>query len=296
VSQHHTEASEPTVISGLPVLDSTGLDWHNLRVTQWQDVAPQEAYEAALPNHLIVVHTTPQPICVFERADAFRAEGTARPGDVNVLSSSEEAFCRWNKPLCFIRLELLPAYLQHVAAQIDHPNSDHLQVIHAFHKRDANVLQISQWLLEELRNGGMGGKLYVDSLINLLSIHLLRNYTLPSTSSCQIGSSPLTPRQVARAIDYMHAHLDCDISLEDLAKAAYASPAHLIRLFKRFTGCPPHRFLIRLRAEHARELLLTGTPSIAEVAAQVGFADQSHLTRHFKRIFGVTPKKILMDR
>jgi AraC family transcriptional regulator len=93
----------------------------------------------------------------------------------------------------------------------------------------------------------------------------------------------------------MHANLDHAISLKKVAEAAHISPSHLLRIFKRATGSPLHQFLIRLRVNRARELLLTGNASIADVAAEVGFADQSHLTRHFKRLLGTTPKKILHD-
>jgi AraC-like DNA-binding protein len=46
----------------------------------------------------------------------------------------------------------------------------------------------------------------------------------------------------------------------------------------------------------AKELLLSGKYSIAEVAHRLGFADQSHLTRHFKQAFGMTPKALQTGR
>jgi AraC family transcriptional regulator len=52
-------------------------------------------------------------------------------------------------------------------------------------------------------------------------------------------------------------------------------------------------YLIDLRVNRAKELLLTGSFSVNQVAAEVGFADQSHLHCHFKRIFGITPKAVL---
>ncbi|MEM6754952.1 MAG: helix-turn-helix transcriptional regulator, partial [Cyanobacteria bacterium P01_C01_bin.38] len=46
------------------------------------------------------------------------------------------------------------------------------------------------------------------------------------------------------------------------------------------------------RVNRAKELLLTGKYSIAQVAFMVGFANQSHLNRHFKKLLGVTPGKM----
>ncbi|MCA1731892.1 MAG: helix-turn-helix domain-containing protein, partial [Actinobacteria bacterium] len=40
----------------------------------------------------------------------------------------------------------------------------------------------------------------------------------------------------------------------------------------------------------AKELLISTTLPLAEIALLCGFANQSHLTRHFKRLFGASPK------
>jgi AraC family transcriptional regulator len=58
-------------------------------------------------------------------------------------------------------------------------------------------------------------------------------------------------------------------------------------------GEPPHRYVIRLRIERAKELLREGRLSLAQVAAAVGFADQCHFNRHFKRLVGETPGQFL---
>jgi AraC-like DNA-binding protein len=96
------------------------------------------------------------------------------------------------------------------------------------------------------------------------------------------------PNAVKRAREYLEAHYDQNVSLDELAAAAVVSPFHLARLFRQQTGLPPHAYLTHLRITHAKQRLAQGQP-IADVAAAVGFSDQSHLTRWFKRIVGVTP-------
>jgi AraC-like DNA-binding protein len=93
---------------------------------------------------------------------------------------------------------------------------------------------------------------------------------------------------VAKARAYLEAHYAEDVSLETLAAIAGLSAFHLVRLFRRAYGLPPHLYLTHVRVLRAKALLAGGQP-IAEVAAAVGFTDQSHLTRRFKRIVGVTP-------
>ncbi|MCU0534178.1 MAG: helix-turn-helix transcriptional regulator [Hydrococcus sp. Prado102] len=52
----------------------------------------------------------------------------------------------------------------------------------------------------------------------------------------------------------------------------------------------PHQFVIRCRIERAKELLLQGKLTIADVACRVGFNDQSHMHRYFKRCSGMLLK------
>ncbi|RYG53855.1 AraC family transcriptional regulator, partial [bacterium] len=54
-------------------------------------------------------------------------------------------------------------------------------------------------------------------------------------------------------------------------------------------GQTPHQFVMSLRVDRARELLVAGRHTPTDVAAMTGFADQSHLTRHLRRQLGVTP-------
>ncbi|MBZ6475095.1 AraC family transcriptional regulator [Streptomyces griseocarneus] len=81
------------------------------------------------------------------------------------------------------------------------------------------------------------------------------------------------------------------VTVAELSVAAGMPRASLIAAFRRAYGLPPHAYLLRLRANRARRLLLAGQRP-AEVAAATGFADQAHLTRICKRYFGVTPGAI----
>lgn len=100
-------------------------------------------------------------------------------------------------------------------------------------------------------------------------------------------------RSVKRIQEYLAAHFTDNISLEQLAAIAELSPFHLIRVFRRQVGLPPHAYRIQVRVQRAKTLLALGLP-IAQVALETGFVDQSHLTNHFKRIVGVTPGQYIL--
>ena len=97
----------------------------------------------------------------------------------------------------------------------------------------------------------------------------------------------LTPA-VSRTRDALHERFADEVPLEQLAALAGMSKCHLVHLFHKEMGLPPHAYQIQLRVARARVLVAAGVP-LAEVATMTGFADQSHLTRLFKRVVGMPP-------
>ncbi|HEY9609371.1 AraC family transcriptional regulator [Allocoleopsis sp.] len=93
--------------------------------------------------------------------------------------------------------------------------------------------------------------------------------------------------------EYIDDYLEQKLSLSELAAIAQLSPYYFCHAFKQSTGISPYQYVIQQRVERAKQLLMQGKMSIAEVAQTCGFTHQSHLNRHFKRITGVTPKTLL---
>lgn len=95
-------------------------------------------------------------------------------------------------------------------------------------------------------------------------------------------------RAIGQVCAFLREHLDDDVSLDALAHLTGLSRFHLVRVFSREVGLPPHAWQNQLRVRRALALLRTGkTPDTA--ALEVGFVSQSHMHRHFKRVLGVTP-------
>ncbi len=97
--------------------------------------------------------------------------------------------------------------------------------------------------------------------------------------------------RLALAVDYMHSHYECALSLDELAMVACFSKFHFLRLFRAAYGTTPARFLQRLRLEKARHLLLTSTLLVADIAAATGFGHPNAFIRAFSRAEGVSPNR-----
>ncbi|MDH6141565.1 AraC-like DNA-binding protein [Kitasatospora sp. GP30] len=74
-----------------------------------------------------------------------------------------------------------------------------------------------------------------------------------------------------------------------LAALLEVSPYRLSRVFSRETGVSLTRYRNRVRVTRAMDRIAEGTPSLADLAAQLGFADQAHLTRTIREHVGHTP-------
>jgi AraC family transcriptional regulator len=133
------------------------------------------------------------------------------------------------------------------------------------------------------------GRLYAESLANVLAVHLLRNYTATTTTTRARFSGGLSGPALRRVLAYMADNYGHDLSLTDLAGEAGISTFHFAREFKRSTGQAPHQYLIKLRVERAKGLLAEGRLPIVEVGLRTGFNSQSHFARLFRRLTGTTP-------
>jgi AraC family transcriptional regulator len=156
--------------------------------------------------------------------------------------------------------------------------------------RDLVIDRIGLLGRKELGEGGIGGRLYAESLGTALAVHLLRQYSTSPTAQV-IHKGGLAAKPLQRIIEYIHEHLQEELSLFELARTAKLSPHYFATAFKASMGISPHRYVIEQRIDRARDLLRRGDKTISEIAYAVGFSSQSHLTVNFRRTMGVTPRK-----
>jgi AraC family transcriptional regulator len=141
----------------------------------------------------------------------------------------------------------------------------------------------------EVESEGPAGRLYAESLANVLAVHLLRNYTqhgdrLPTA----LGG--LTGRKLNLATEFIRENIERDLGITEIASAVDLSPFHFARSFKQATGVSPHQYLIKSRIEQAKSLLAKSELPIVEVGFRVGFKNQSHFTTLFRKLTSLTPK------
>ena len=97
---------------------------------------------------------------------------------------------------------------------------------------------------------------------------------------------------VDRALSIVERNFAKDLTDSTVAASLGLSTSHFRFLFKEATGQPFHKFLVSLRLEKARKMLVEQEIAVSAVAKAVGFAGLSHFSRAFTQRFQVSPTTI----
>lgn len=98
-------------------------------------------------------------------------------------------------------------------------------------------------------------------------------------------------RRVSLATDFIHSNYDKPLMLGDMARAAFLSRHHFLRLFKHIHEITPHEYLQRKRTSVAARLLRGSDLAVEDIVKQVGFDSRSTLFRALRRFHGITPRE-----
>lgn len=194
-----------------------------------------------------------------------------------------------NGDVQIVQIRIQDKFVRQVAEETLEQDGDRVELVSAFQTRDPQIEAISHLFLSELHQADSGNQLVVDSLVNVLAVHLLRHHAT-TRAPLPIYAGGLPQRQLLQVLDYIDAHLSDEITLAGLAELVDISPFHFGRLFKQSLGRSPYQYLLQQRIERAKKLLKQTDKSIVEIALECGFNSHSHLGRKFRQLTGVTPK------
>jgi len=160
--------------------------------------------------------------------------------------------------------------------------------------RDPVMVSLGNLLSNEAREGGGSGALFLDHLAHAFVLRVLSLWRLRKASPSRELSMPRL--SLRRVLERMHANPETDWSLAALAEESGFSRNHFIRMFRSSTGFTPHRYLLQLRVERAKEMLRNKQVRLIDIAASCGFSSEAHLSRAFRGLLGATPSEYRRDR
>jgi AraC family transcriptional regulator len=269
-----------------PELSSACIGWRGLAFEDYRVPA------CVIPRHQHIdnfVHVILRGSVKYQVATRGRTlDFVAGPGTTFILPSGTEDELRWSGATHRIAVamhgSLLARALDETAHEPDIELTEHWNLI------DPQIMALLLSMKADLEAGSPAGKLYGECLCNALAVYLLKRFAArPITPRVYRGGLP--QNRLKRVVDYIGAHIAGDLRLDELAAIAGMSPHYFAELFRKSTGRAPHRYILLLRVELAKQQLRNSRRSVIDVGLDVGFQNPSHFARIFRRFVGISPSR-----
>jgi len=162
-----------------------------------------------------------------------------------------------------------------------------------YQRQDKEVLRRGREFTDRLelitnRDGSLGwylaSKFLLKDEVGVVTglVSISRDLDTPSVGDLKMAG-------LRRVVDWVHDHMDEEITVQSLAKIAGMKAGHLERRVKRVFKMSVGQFVRKVRIELAAQLLRDTELGIAEIALRCGYSEQSSLTRQFKSAVGCPP-------
>lgn len=136
----------------------------------------------------------------------------------------------------------------------------------------------------------------------IITFHSLQKYEIQANayllsliSSLSLGegekSASEYPQYLIDAIKYINLNWQNPISITLLAEKACLSKSRFLHSFKENVGTSAYSYIVNIKIEKAKELLLSTDMNISTVAETVGYSDSLYFSRLFKKHIGISPKE-----
>jgi len=190
-------------------------------------------------RHVIAINIGQSIIREFKKEGRFQRFFKAR-GQISF--PSHQPFSGWLKVERGVFADVLYLALEHsfvrrVAEGMEF-DADRIELIEQRRGTDPTIHHIAMALRAGVQTGAALDRMYGEALSTALAVHLLREY-----GSAVLGSkrqyNRLPREKLVRAVDYIQAQLNEDLSVSGIAQAVGMRPDHFTKLFKKSTGQTP---------------------------------------------------------
>jgi AraC family transcriptional regulator len=272
-------------------ISASSLGSARILVTHLQCDGPCDRMTRAVPTEAafsIMLHRRALPSHKLWLDGRLVHSGGYAAGTVSIAGLEQSPVAYLGSPFDNVQFYISRAALDALAAEEGVRRIDTLDWTRGTH--DPVLGHLADALRPALEQPGQAKSLYIDHVLLAAQAHIAHAYggmrsTVPS------ARGGLAPWQERRAKELIHARLEEDVSLAELADACELSRSYFSRAFKQSVGVTPYQWLVQRRVERAQELMLESEHPLADIALASGFSDQSHFTRVFSGMVKVSPAR-----
>lgn len=248
---------------------SLEFSWNDLRICS--EICPPPPERITYPSsseHCIVLHIANADNLERRLDEGKWQRSPSYPGGLTFVPADQKVEWLWDAEVELFEIYLSPILLERIGRESFEINSQRIELRDRFAIRDPFLEQLALALKAELAREPQLNRFYLESLQNVLAVHLLRHHC-----SVELGNAyapkKFTQSQLRQILSYIQDNLGQEIGLAQLAQVARISPHYFGKLFKQSVGMPPHQYILQYRIERAKELLAQKQLSIAAIATQL---------------------------
>src|SRR5579872_1561680 len=258
----------------------------------WLRSGPREMEKAPVypPDKAVLICVSLTPSAVGQWKGLYNGKKVGVTRAIPFATTFIDLNCRmemWVRgPFDYLHYYLSQGLLERIA--LDNGVSTSFRLQEAFFIEDLVVAQLTKSILAPVEHEEPLDRLALDQIAMVLGAHTLQAH-------CGAPKFAAEPRrgleawQKLRTEEMLRANLQGNLTVKELASTCSLSESHFARCFRISFGTSVHQRLIRLRIEHAKDLLSRTRKSLVEVALLSGFCDQAAFTRSFSRMEHITP-------
>lgn len=170
-------------------------------------------------------------------------------------------------------------------------------IVHLRSESDKAALRWSmERMMQELREPQPGGFLVAQQLAYLMLVQALRLHLREGSKGGVGWLFALADKQMAAAINAMHADTARRWTLQELADTACMSRSSFALKFKETVGTSPLEYLTRWRMLRAGDRLANSSDQVSVIARSLGYESESAFSTAFKRVMGRSPRDYARGR
>ncbi len=135
-------------------------------------------------------------------------------------------------------------------------------------------------------NASLGGLQLIKNLTEILLITIMQ---MESDAEKLFWKGTLKEHITQKIIEYLKAHVEGTVSLDELAHHLSYTKSYLHRVFKATTGETIVAYYTRLKIKRAKKMLRDTEMSVTEIAMALEFDTPNYFSKTYKKIEGITP-------
>ena len=242
--------------------------------------------------NFVIFHTTPPPVKIGNIKYQFKKGSFIcfEPGEEVIVNPTSSV-----GKISYISIYINKEFFEKIAHQIIEKGKIKL-------KKEDNayshlLLDLIGLFIEELISFG-NHTLMAEIIEKQIVIQLLRDF-LPNNiihKKHRFTDNSNDNSYIEKAILYMQEYYSSNITISEICNNIFISPYHFQRIFRKHMKQTPYRYLMGMRVDIAKEMLVNGKSNIQEIARICGFTSTSHFSAVFKRIEGDSPSEYRKNR